>query len=195
MRVQPVLAAQRKYSEKLFNLWCTPRPEEHTEIPVLDNETGESLKYSQLRRHPKYKEVWNTSYSNELVRLCQCVGIVTSGAKKQHVKATGTFRVIKFENIPHKIRKEICHTTVVCEVRPNKDGPNFTPITVAGNSASYPGYVETPIGSLELLKLIINITFYRTGARFACFDIINFYLDTPMDCSEYARIKLSVIPR
>ena len=91
MRFQPVLAAQRKYPVKLINLWCTPRPEEHTAMPLLDNETGESLEYIQLFCHPKYKEVWNKSYSNELGRLLQGVGSEKSGAKKQRVKGTDTF--------------------------------------------------------------------------------------------------------
>ena len=88
LRVQPVLAAQRKYPAKLMNLWCTPRPEEHTAIPVLDNDTGESLEYSHILRHPKYKDVWNSSYSNEFGRLFQGVGSGTSGEKKQCVKGT-----------------------------------------------------------------------------------------------------------
>ena len=71
LKVQPVLAAQIRYPEKLLNLWCTTKPEEHKSMPVLENETGESLEYSQLRRHPKYKKIWNTSYSNEVGRLCQ----------------------------------------------------------------------------------------------------------------------------
>ena len=140
-------------------------------MPVLDNETGESLEYGQLCHHPKYQEVWNISYSNELVRICQCVGSGTRGAKKQRVKGTYTFRVITFENIPHDCQKEICHTSVVCEVRPNKDKPNCTRITVAGNCVSYPGDVATPTGYLELLKLIINSTLSLPGAKFVWFDI------------------------
>ena len=162
-------------------------------MPILDNETGESLEYSQFCRHPKYKELCNTPYSNGLRRLCQGDASGTSGEKKQHVKGTYTFRVIKFENISHDRRKEICHTSVICEVRPNKEEPNCTCITVKVNRVRYPGYVATPIGSLELLKLIINSTISCTGASFDCFDIKNFYLDTPMDRSEYSRIKLSVI--
>ena len=91
LRVQPVLAAQRKYRTKLLNLWCTPKPEEHKKMSVLDNGTVESLEYSQLRRHHKYKKVWNTSYSNELGRLFQGVGSGTSGERKQRVKGTYTF--------------------------------------------------------------------------------------------------------
>ena len=79
---------------------------------------------------------------------------------------------------------------MVCEVRPNKDDPNCTRITVAGNRVSYPGDVTTPTGSLELLKLIINSTLSCPGARFACFDIKNFYLDNTMDRSEYEIIKM-----
>ena len=60
-------------------------------MPVLDNETGESLEYRQLRRHPKYKKVWNTSYSNELGRLFQGFGSGTIGAKKQPAKGIDTF--------------------------------------------------------------------------------------------------------
>ena len=91
LRVHPVLAAQRNYPEKLLNLWYTLRPKEHTAMPFLENETWESLEYSQLLLHPKYKEVWNTSYSNELGRILQDVGSGTSGAKKQRVKGTDTF--------------------------------------------------------------------------------------------------------
>ena len=148
LRVQSILAVQRKYPSKLLNLWCTPKPEEHTAMPVPDNETEESLEYSQLRHHPKYKKVWSTSYSNELGRLFQGVGSGTSGGKKQRVKGTYTFQVIKFENITHDHRKEIYHTSVVCEVIPNKDEPNLTRITVAENRVRYPGDVATPTGSL-----------------------------------------------
>ena len=65
-------------------------------MPVLDNETGELLEYSQLRRHPKYKKVWYKSYYNELGLLLQGVGSGTSGEKKKHVKGTDAFQVIKF---------------------------------------------------------------------------------------------------
>ena len=134
-----------------------------------------------------------TSYSKELGRLWQGVGSGTSGSKKPRVKGTDTFRVINFENFPRGRRKEISHTSVVCEVGPNKDNPNHTCINVAGNLVSYPGDVATPTGYLELLKLIINSTLSLLGAKLAWFDIKTFYLDTPMDRSEYARTKLSVI--
>ena len=78
-RVVPVFAAQRNYPAEIINLWCTPISEEHTEMSVLDNKTGELLEYQKLHCHPKYKDVCNTSYSNELRKIFQGVGSGTSG--------------------------------------------------------------------------------------------------------------------
>ena len=84
---------------------------------------------------------------------------------------------------------------VVCEVKPHKEDPNLTCITVAGSQISFPGDVGTPTGSLDLVKLIINSVLSRRNARFVSFDLKNFCLQTPMDRSEYVRIKLSDIPQ
>ena len=54
-----------------------------SEIPVMDEEAGQSLEYRQLRKHPKYQKIWNTSYPNELGRLCQGVGKGTYGPHNQ----------------------------------------------------------------------------------------------------------------
>ena len=84
---------------------------------------------------------------------------------------------------------------VVCEVRPGKDDPIQTRITVNGNDIYYAGDVATPNGSLELFKLIINSVLSRPGAKFACFDVKNFYLDTPLEESEYVWINTTDIPQ
>ena len=55
-------------------------------LPVLDSETGQTMEYSQLRRHPKYSKIWQTSYSNELGCLCQGIGSGKKGPKQQRVK-------------------------------------------------------------------------------------------------------------
>ena len=41
------------------------------DFPVLDEETGQLMEYKQLCKHPKYATTWTTSYSNDMVRLCQ----------------------------------------------------------------------------------------------------------------------------
>ena len=72
---------------------------------------------------------------------------------------------------------------VVWEVKPHKEDPNRTRITVAGSQIFYPGDVSTPTGSLDLVELIINSVLLRRNARFVYFDLKNFYLQTPMDRS------------
>ena len=82
---------------------------------------------------------------------------------------------------------------LVCKVKPHKEDPNRTRITIAGSQICYPGDVGTSTGSLDLVKLIINSVMSRRNAHFVSFDLKNFYFQTPMDRSEYVRIKFSDI--
>ena len=59
---------------------------------------------------------------------------------------------------------------VFCEVKPHKEDPNRTRITVAGSQIFYPGDVGTPVGSIDLVKLIINSVLSRRKARFVSFN-------------------------
>lgn len=168
---------------------------QHWAMPVFDPESGQMLEYRQLRNHPTLGHIWNESYSNELGRLCQGIGIGSKGDNNQRVAGTDTFRVIDYSEIPKERRKEITFTKVVCTVRPQKEDPNRTRITIGGNRICYPGDVGTPTASLDLVKLQLNSVVSRPGAKFACFDISNFYLETPLHRPEYVHIKLSDIPQ
>ena len=59
----------------------------------------------------------------------------------------------------------------------------------------YPGGVVTPTASLELINLILNSVLSRPGGGFSCFNVKNLNLATPMDRSEYVRIKIEDIPQ
>ncbi len=155
--------------------------------------TGELLEHRQLHCDPRYKATWDTSYANELGCLCQGIGS-GSTPNSQRVAGTNTFFLIDYQDIPSHKRKEICHTTVVCEVCPEKDDPDRTRITIGGNRICYPGNVGTNTALLKLVKLLLNSVLSRKGARFSTMDIKNFYLDTPMPDPEYICIKLSDIP-
>jgi hypothetical protein len=124
-------------------------------LSVLDPATGKFLEHPQLRRDPRYKTTWGMSYANKLGRLCQGIG---TGAKPgtKHVDGTNTFFRIKYNHIPAHNRKEICHTLVVCEVRPDKDDPDCTRITIGGSKICYPGDVGTNTALLELVKILLN---------------------------------------
>ncbi len=91
-------------------------------------------------------------------------------------------------------RKEICHAMVVCEVRPEKDDPNHTWITIGGNCICYPGDVGTVTALLELLKLLLNNVLSQKGACVSSINLKNFYLDTPIPNPKYVCIKISDIP-
>jgi hypothetical protein len=127
-------------------------------LPVFDPTTGNMLEHCQLRRDPQYKTPRDTSYSNELGRLCQGIGSGEAPNSKCVAK-TNTFFCINYNDIPLHKRKEICHTMVVCEVQPDKDDPNRTRITIGGNRICYPDDVGTNTVSLELLKLLLNSVF------------------------------------
>ena len=60
---------------------------------------------------------------------------------------------------------------VFCELKPHKEDPNRTRITVSGSQIYYPVDVGTPTGSLDLVKLIINSVLSRHNAHFFCFDL------------------------
>ncbi len=83
---------------------------------------------------------------------------------------------------------------VVCEVRPEKDNPNRTRITIGGSRICFPGDVGTNTASLELFKVLLNSVLSRKGARFSTINLKNFNLDTPMPDPEYVRIKITDIP-
>ena len=74
---------------------------------------------------------------------------------------------------------------MVCKVRPEKNDPNRTRITISGNRIAFPVDVSTPTASLELAKLIFNSVLLRPGAKFTTFNICNFYLQIPLDRPEY----------
>ena len=161
---------------------------------VLDHETGESLEYPQLIKHPKYKQLWSSSYAKELGRLCQGFKGKDSSTRPP-VDGTDTFHVIDYADIPPDRLKEVCYSNVVCKVRTEKADPDRTRITIAGNRICYPGDVGTKTAPLELVKLMINSVLSRQGAKFCTFDISNFYLQTPLDRPEYIKIKITDIPQ
>ena len=73
--------------------------------------------------------------------------------------------------------------------------PNRTRVTIAVSNIVYPGDVDTPTGSLELVKFIINSLLSRLNAKFACFNIINFCVGTPLVIFEYVRVRFNEIPQ
>ena len=78
-----------------------------------------------------------------------------------------------------------------------KEDPNWTSITIGGNSIDYPDDCGTKTGSLELVKLIINsvCVCLQPGAQLMTMYLGNFYRGTLLDCQEYVCMKVSTIPQ
>jgi hypothetical protein len=125
-------------------------------LSVLDPATGKFLEHHQLRRDPRYKTTWDTSYANELGRLCQGIG---TGAKPgtKRVDGPNTFFCIEYNDISAHKRKQICHTLVICEVCPDKDDPDSPRITIGGSKICYPGDVGTNTALLKLVRFSLTV--------------------------------------
>jgi hypothetical protein len=163
-------------------------------LSALNPATGESLEHCQLHCDPRYKTICDNLYANELGPLCQGIGSGDAPGAKC-VAGTNTFFLIDYQDILSHKKKEICHTMVVCEVRPKKDDPDRTQITIGGNPICYPGDVGTNTALLELIKLLLNSVLAQKGARLSSIGLKNFYLDTPMPNPKYVCIKITNIPK
>ncbi len=80
-------------------------------------------------------------------------------------------------------------------MQPGKPDPNQTRITIGGSTFTYLGDCGTKTGSLETVKLVLNSTLSTPDARIMTANLKNFYLMTPLNCPEYARIQLSMMPQ
>ena len=94
--ISPAQAAKQKYPAQFLQSLA---------MPVLDKTSGKSLQYRQLCKHLNFAHIWNTSYANEIVQLCQGVGKRSKGPNNQCMEGTNTFRIIRFEDIPRDRRK------------------------------------------------------------------------------------------
>jgi hypothetical protein len=75
-------------------------------LSVLDPATGKFLEHRQLCQDPRYKATWDTSYANELGRLCQGIGS-GSTPSSQRVSGTNTFFSLTITTY-HCIRERKC---------------------------------------------------------------------------------------
>ena len=171
LKLSPLATASRTFPSKFIKTWAASAFLHGNQwsppaLSVLDPETGQSLEHRALRRHPLLGPDWNTSYSNELGRLCQGIGVDPADPSKQRLEGTNIFHPIRYENIPLDRRKEIALSKVVCTFRPDKADPNRTRIAVAVQNIKYPGNIVTKTASLDLVKLLLNSVLSRQVCDF-----------------------------
>eukprot|EP00804_Cyclotella_cryptica_P013280 CCRYP_007043-RA/>CCRYP_007043-RA protein AED:0.39 eAED:0.39 QI:0/0/0/1/0/0/3/0/598 len=153
---------------------------------VIDNNTGDSLEYRHLIKHPKYQEIWSRSYANELGRL-------TDGIRD--IPGTNTMQYIRKHDIPKDRLKSVAYSKIFVVKRPHKKEKERTRLTVVGTYIDYPGNTAVPTSDLTTAKLLFNSVISTDGPTFHGGDLKNFYLNTPMDRPEYMRLKFDLIPQ
>ena len=83
----------------------------------------------------------------------------------------------------------------MADIRPQKDEPNRMRLTAGGDRLPYDGKKSTRTTGLETTKILFNSVVSTPGARFACYDISNMYLNTTLPSPEYMKIHQSLIPQ
>eukprot|EP00978_Attheya_sp_CCMP212_P037217 scaffold173970_cov26-Attheya_sp.AAC.1 len=144
------------------------------------------MEYRHLIQNPKYAKDWTHSFANKLGRLAQGVGGREEG--------TNTCFVINHAEIPQDRRKQVTYGRIVVDHRPQKTEPNRTRLTVGGNLIDYPGDVSTATADTTTAKILFNSVVSTKNAKFACFDIKNYYLGTPLEHHKFMRLPVSIIP-
>ena len=179
------LASKPQYRDFIVNLVLKYKfPVAH---PVLDPLTGRMMEYRDLLKHPdpQVRQLWERGMCRELGRLAQGFG----GSKE----ATNCIQFINFNQIP--THKKATYARIVAELREQKADPHRIRITAGGNLIFYPHDKSQPAADLNTVKLHINSTISTPGARYACLDIKNMYLNSLMDEPEFMFIDVRYVPK
>ena len=183
-QIVPVIQNLRpKYPTKHEGMLEDPFPLIQSANAVTDPDTGQQLEYRQLITHPNAHlcRTWQLSSANEFGRLAQGVG--------GRITGTDTIRFIHHHEMPPTRRPT--YARFVCDIRPQKAERERTRTV---NLIDYPDSVTTRTCDLVTFKMHINSTLSRPKRKYCSFDVKNFYLNTPMERSEYMKIPLSHIP-
>jgi hypothetical protein len=165
----------------------------HYAYAVWDDEEHRMLEFRHLLNHknPTTRKIWDIAGANEYGRLMQ--GIGKNRKPEDRIKGMNSMHFIHKNQVPKN--KTITYARFVADVRPQKDEPNRMRLTAGGDRLPYDGKKSTETAGLETTKILLNSVISTPGARFACFDISNMYLNTKLPSPEYMKIHASMIPK
>ena len=132
-------------------------------------------------------DTWTKALSNELGRLTN--GNIHGVTARQCMKFISHLQVPK--------DRKVTYANFVCDHRPLKAEKWRVRLVVGGDKLEYLSDAGSPTTTLLETKNLINsvISDSDKGARFACCDIKDFFLTSPMAIPEYMRIHRKYIPR
>ena len=149
---------------------------DNTTQAVIDPVTGEKKEHRHLLKDPATKMVWEPAMSRELEALLE----------------TGTARFIKRSQVPHG--RKVAYLRVAVDLREHKLIHERARTCIGGDQVDFPGETTTRTVDLTTVKLHVGSTLLTKGAKAMSADLKNFYLETPMERFEHARMKASLIP-
>ncbi len=149
---------------------------------ILDKDTGDLLEYRHhhLIKHTKYKNTWGQSFGKEIRHLATI---------------TETIFFINKHQIPKDCQGDITYGRIVCDLNEGKKDKHCTRLTMGGNIINYPGDCGAPTADLLTVKILLNSIILTPNTKFMTIDIKDFYLNTPMECYKYFRMKLKLFPK
>ena len=153
---------------------------------ITDKITGKALEYRDLIKRPDLKDTWERSLANGLGRLAQGI---------REVKGTNTITFIRKTEVPSNRFKDITYGRIVVDFRPQKSEPNRSRLTAGGNLINYPYETSAPTCGIPVIKLLWDSVLSTPGAKFASFDLKDFYLGTKLKRPEFMRLPLKIIPK
>ena len=81
--------------------------------------------------------------------------------------------------------RTVTYARIVIEYREQNVDPNRVRITMGGNLIEYPHKLTTRTVDVTISKVMWNSVISIEGAQYACANVKNFYLNTPLDRFEY----------
>ena len=177
-----------------------PPDDENTDLdieqfcaPVVHPKTGEVItKYSKLANDPdpEIRHTWRNGLGKEFGNMAQ-------GDDRTGTPGMNAIFVLTLDEIARIPKhKTVTYARLVVDFRPQKADPNRVRMTAGGNLISYAGELTTRTASITTAKLVWNSVVSTEGAKYACFDISNMYLHTPLapEDYEYMRIPIAILP-
>jgi Reverse transcriptase (RNA-dependent DNA polymerase) len=155
---------------------------------AINPDTGSHAEYKELSRSTNGPR-WTLAMCKEMGRLFQGFQC----PQPEHtVQGTDTCQFIHKTDLPPG--KKPTYVRIVSDYREHKADPYRVRCTVGGNLIDFPGDKSTRVADLVTVKCLINNVISTPGARAACIDIKDFYLNNPLPNAEYVRFLAETIP-
>jgi Reverse transcriptase (RNA-dependent DNA polymerase) len=157
---------------------------------AINPDTGRLTEYRKLATS-SIGPRWHLAFSKEWGRLFQGYRCPTDPTHT--VQGTSTCQLIHPSEIPNG--KKATYIRIVADYREHKADPYRVRCTVGGNLIDFPGDTSTRGADLLTVKCLFNNVVSTPGARAACIDIKDFYLNNILPHAEFVRFRREDIPQ